>query len=280
VSPGMVIDATGIGKRFDGPQYVSAVRHTVVNGNWETDVQFGLTPDTFSMSYPVSAPAAAGLLPAVSGLQMGIVTALQDDPDGEDRIKVRLPLVSPSEEGIWARVATLDAGASRGTFFRPEIDDEVVVGFLHSDPRFPMVLGMCHSSAHPVPEPAKDDNHRKGYVSRSKIRLEFDDDKKSVVLQTPAGNKLVLSEDEKRITIADQHGNSITLDDAGITIDSAKDLILKAANYIKVDGTNVDLKATSGFKAAGGGSAEVSGSSTKINGDVATVIKGGMVHIN
>jgi uncharacterized protein involved in type VI secretion and phage assembly len=139
---------------------------------------------------------------------------------------------------------------------------------------------MCHSSAHPAPEPAKDDNHHKGYVSRSKIRLEFDDDKKSVVLQTPAGNKLVLSEDEKRITIADQHGNSITLDDAGITIDSAKDLILKAAKDIKIEGTNVNLKAASGFKAAGGGSAEVSGSSTKINGDAATVIKGGMVHIN
>ena len=94
--------------------------------------------------------------------------------------------MSDSEEGVWARLATLDAGDGRGTFFRPEIDDEVVVGFLDGDPRFPVVLGQCHSSAKPAPEPAKDDNHVKGYVSRSKLKLTFDDDKKVVVLETPA----------------------------------------------------------------------------------------------
>ena len=51
-------------------------------------------------------------------------------------------------------LATLDAGKERGTFFRPEIGDEVVVGFLNDDPRHPVILGMCHSSAKPAPEPA------------------------------------------------------------------------------------------------------------------------------
>jgi Rhs element Vgr protein len=282
VAPGTMIEATGIGKRFQGRQYVSGVRHTVVNGNWETDVQFGLSPQLFAMSNPVSPPVAAGLLPAVRGLQMGVVTALQGDPDGEDRIKVRLPLVSPTEEGTWARLATLDAGSSRGTYFRPEIGDEVVVGFLGNDPRFPLVLGMCHSSAKPAPEPATDDNHHKGYVSRSKIRLLFDDDKKSVVLETPAGNKLALSEADKRITIADQNDNSITLDTDGVTITSAKDLILKAGNKITIDGAaDVELKAANGFMAAGGQSAEITAPSTKISGDASTVIKGGtIVRIN
>ena len=280
VSPGTVIEATGIGTRFAGNHYVSAVRHTVANGNWETDVQFGLGPETFAVANPVNAPAAAALLPAVSGLQVGVVTALENDPEGEDRIRVRLPMVSPSEDGSWARIATLDAGKSRGTFFRPEIDDEVIVGFLDADPRFPVVLGMCHSSAKPAPEPAADDNHHKGYVSRSEIRLLFDDDKKAVVLETPAGNKLSLSEDEKAITIADQNGNTITLDGGGITIDSAKALTLTAAKDVSLEGSNVGLKAQSGFKAAGGQSAEVSGSSTKINGDASTVIKGGTVQIN
>src|SRR5439155_9734289 len=167
-----------------------------------------------------------GLLPAISGLQIGIVTALENDPDGEDRIRVRLPLVSASEDGAWARLATLDAGDQRGTFFRPEIDDEVVVGFLDSDPRFPVVLGQCHSSAKPAPEPAKDANDVKGYVSRSKMKLTFDDDKKSVVLETPSGNKLTLSEDEKTVSLVDQNGNSVALEQGGITLKSAKDIIL------------------------------------------------------
>lgn len=181
---------------------------------------------------------------------------------------------------MWARVATLDAGDSRGTFFRPEIDDEVVVGFLDSDPRFPMVLGMCHSSAKPTPEPAKDDNHLKGYVSRSKIRLLFDDDKKVVQLETAAGNKLVLSEDEKSVTIADQNGNTITLDDGGITLHSGKDLILEASGDIKITGAKATVTATQGFQAKGGSSAEVTAASTKINGDASTEIKGAMVRIN
>lgn len=280
VVPGVMIEVTGIGKRFAGPQYVSGVRHTEVGGNWDTDVQFGLSPALAATTYRMSPPPAAGLLPAAHGLQTAVVTALQDDPDGEDRIRVRLPMVDPAEDGTWARIATLDAGDSRGTFFRPEIDDEVVVGFLDGDPRFPIVLGMCHSSAKPAPEPGSDDNHHKGYTSRSKIRLFFDDDKVAVLIETPGGNKLTLSEDEKKVTIADQNGNSIVLDDSGITLDSAKDLVLKAAGDVKAQGKNVELKADTAAKVSGGSSAELTGSSTKVNGDSSTVIKGGTVNIN
>lgn len=280
VTAGDVVEVTGIGQRFEGRQYVSGVRHSLADGNWETDVQFGLSPDTFAATYPVTAHPAGGLLPAINGLQIGIVTALQDDPDGEDRIKVRLPLVSDAEEGAWARIATLDAGDARGTFFRPEIDDEVIVGFLDGDPRFPVVLGQCHSSAKPAPEPAKDDNHIKGYQSRSKMRFVFDDDKKTVVLETPEGNKVTLSEDEKSVAIVDQNGNKVTLDDSGITLDSSKDLILKASGDVKFDGKNIELKAQSNLKASGSSSAEISGSSTKVNGDASLTIKGGTIQIN
>lgn len=273
VTAGDVVEVTGIGKRFEGPQYVTGVRHTLANGNWETDVAFGLGPETFASLHPVTAPSAGGLLPAVNGLQVGIVTALQDDPDGEDRIRVRLPLVSTSEEGTWARLATLDAGEDRGTFFRPEVDDEVIVGFLDADPRFPVVLGTCHSSAKPTPEPAKDDNHVKGYQSRAKLRLTFDDDKKVVVLETPAGNRVTLSEDAKTVSLEDQNGNSVTLDDKGITLDSSKDLILKASGDVKFEGTNVQLKAQSNFKAEGQAGADINASGT-------LTLKGSLVRIN
>jgi len=281
VMPGKIIEVNGIGERFEGKLYVSGVRHTVASGNWETDVQFGLSSDLFAESYNLRPLPAAGLLPAVSGLQIGVVTALQKDPDGEDRIKVRLPVVSSVEEGIWARIATLDAGKDRGTFFRPEIGDEVVLGFLGDDPRHPVVLGMCHSSAKPAPEAAKDANHRKGYVSRSKMRFIFDDQKKVILLETPGGNKMTLSEADKGIVLSDQNGNKITLDDTGIKIESSKDLTLKAAKEIKVEGMKVELKAQTTFKAAAATSAELSGgSSTTVKGSAMTVIQGGIVRIN
>jgi Rhs element Vgr protein len=280
VMPGRIIEVTGIGERFEGKMYVSGVRHAVVNGNWETDVQLGLSTDLFAETYNLRPLPAAGLVPAVSGLQMGVVTVLENDPDGEERIKVRLPLVSDVAEGVWARVATLDAGKMRGTFFRPEIGDEVVVGFLGDDPRHPVVLGMCHSSAKPAPEPAKDANHRKGYVSRERMQLIFDDEKNVIVLETPAGNRMSLSEQDKGVLVEDQNGNKVKLDDSGITIESCKDLTLKAAKDLKIEGMNLDLKAQSGFKAAGTGTTEISGASTTIKGSATTVIQGGMVQIN
>ncbi|MBU5612514.1 type VI secretion system tip protein VgrG [Geomonas azotofigens] len=281
VAPGTVMELTGVGERFQGKLYVSGVRHLVDNGNWETDVQFGLATETFAECFDLRPMPAAGLIPAVTGLQMGVVTVLEKDPQGEDRIKVRLPLVSKAEEGIWARLATLDAGKGRGTFFRPEIGDEVVVGFLWDDPRHPVVLGMCHSSAKPAPEPAKDKNHRKGYVSRSRMKLTFDDDNKVVQLETPKGNRLTLAEDKKGVIIQDQNGNKITLDDQGVRIESSKDLTLKAAKNLKIEcGSNLDLSAQMALKAAGSASTELSGASTTIKGSAKTVIQGGIVQIN
>jgi Rhs element Vgr protein len=280
VLPGKIIEVSGIGERFEGKFYVSGVRHTVANGNWETDVQFGLNPEIFSATHNLRPLPAAGLLPGVSGLQIGVVTVLESDPDGEDRIKVRLPLVSVSEEGIWARIATLDAGRERGTFFRPEIGDEVVVGFLGDDPRCPVVLGMCHSSAKPAPEPAMDTNHHKGYVSREKMKLTFNDEKKIILFETPGGNRLTLSEEKKGIIIEDQNGNKITLDDSGIKVESVKDLMMKATKDMTTEGMKITLNAQTGFKASGSATAELSGASTTIKGSATTAISGGMVQIN
>ena len=99
-------------------------------------------------------------------------------------------------------------------------------------------------------------------------------------LETPAGNKISLSEDAKGIVLKDQNGNSITLDGSGITIESAKDLVFKAKKDVKLSGTNTEFSAKSGFKATGTGTVELSGAQTRISGDATTVIKGGIVQIN
>ena len=280
VLPGKIVEIAGVGERFEGRIFVSGVRHTLSEGNWETDAQLGLSPDLFSNTYNLRPLPASGLLPAVAGLQIGIVTMLQDDPDGEDRIKVRLPMISTADEGIWARISTLDAGNTRGTFFRPEIGDEVIVGFLNDDPRHPVVLGMCHSSAKPAPEHPNDDNHHKGYWSREKMKFTFDDEKKIITLETPGGNKIMLSDEDKGIIFEDQNGNKITMNDSGIKIESVKDLINKAQKDFAIEGMSIAAKAQTSFKAEGTATAEVSGANTTIKGSAAAIIQGGMVQIN
>jgi len=280
IKPNQIIEIKGIGQRFEGKLYASGVRHQLAGGNWETDVQLGLSPEPFAQKMGISTPTIDILRPSVKGLQTGIVSKLEGDPDGEDRIKVRLPMISPQAEGAWARIATLDAGNERGTYFRPEVGDEVVVGFLNDDPNHPVVLGMCHSSAHAAPKPPDKDNDEKGYVSRAKLKWVFDDKKKSVTIETEKGNKMVLSEEAKGIQIQDQNGNKIVMNDSGIQIESSKDLTLKAAKDIKIEGMNLSLKAKTGFKAEGSATAEMAGANVSVKGSAATVIKGGIVQIN
>jgi len=281
IKPAMILEILGVGERFTGKVFVSAIRHEIAKGNWLTDVQFGLHPEWFSQTFDLTPPPAAGLLPPVGGLQIGIVTKLENDPDGEDRIMVCLPIVNDNDEGMWARIATLDAGDKRGSFFRPELNDEVIVGFLNNDPRHPIILGMCNSSAKPAPHKPKDDNNEKGFVTRSEMKIWFDDDKKTLSISTPAGNKMELSEDATSITLEDQNGNKIVLDSNGIKIESTKDIVLKATKDLKMEGVNIEAKASANFKAEGSSGATLKASATAtVEGSASTVIKGGIVQIN
>jgi uncharacterized protein involved in type VI secretion and phage assembly len=272
------VQLQGVGDRFNGKAFVSAVRHEIQEGSWTTDVQIGFSPQWFTEQMEVSVLPASGLVPGIQGLQVGVVTQLQDDPDGEHRILVRVPVISTQEDGIWARIATLDAGkgdgAGRGTFFLPEIGDEVILGFVNGDPRDPVVLGMLHSSGKPAPLTAADANPEKGYVSRSDMKLLFNDEKKIIRLETPAGKKILLDEDKGVLQMEDENGNKIVMDSSGILIESAKDLTLKAGGKIKGESSaDLELKAGGNFKAEGSGGAEVKTSAI-------AVLKGSLVQIN
>lgn len=273
VKPGTMFQLNGVGERFEGKLFVTGVRHQIDKGNWQTTLQFGVNPEWFVQTYPVQQPLAGALLPAIQGLQMGVVTKLEGDPDGEDRIMVRLPHINTEDEGIWSRISTLDAGSERGTFFRPEIGDEVIVGFINNDPRFAVILGMCNSSAKAAPIVASDDNHEKGYVSRSGMKVIFNDDKKTINIETPAGNKVLLSEEDKAIKMEDQHGNKLSMDQDGVKIESIKDIVLKAATDIKAEGININVKGSGGAKIEGSSTAEISSGGS-------TTVKGSMVQIN
>jgi Rhs element Vgr protein len=280
IMPGQMIDLQGVGSRFNGKAFVSAVRHNIGNGAWDTHVQFGLTPKWFHQSEDIIDTPAAGLLPAVQGLQIGKVVQLQDDPDGEHRILVRLPIVDNNARGIWARVATLDAGNNRGSFFRPEIDDEVVVGFLNDDPRDSIVLGMLHSSAKPAPINAQDDNHEKGFITRSDMRIHFNDDTKIITISTPAGNSITLSEQDTSIVVTDQNNNTVKLEPAGITLDSPADIKINAGGRIEISATATLSMSAAQMAISAQSSMELTGATTKLSGSGITEITGSLVKIN
>ena len=274
VLPGQVIELKGAGERFEGKLFVTAVRQQYENGNWQTNIQFGINPEWFARSFEVQQPMAGAMLPAIQGLQIGVVTKLENDPDGENRIMVRIPVIHKDDEGAWCRISSLDAGDERGMFFLPEIGDEVVVGFINNDPRHGIVLGMLNSSAKPAHLTAADDNNEKGYQSRSKMKMIFNDDKKSISIETPGGHKVQIDEDQKMIHLEDMNGNKITMNKDGITIESVKDIKMKASADMKMEaGNNANLKGGAQIKVEGGSGAEISSGGT-------TNVKGSMVNLN
>jgi len=288
ISPGDLINIGGVGERFNGKVYVSGVHHEIVNGGWKTDVQFGLSEEPFTNLAAVHSAPSANMLPSVQGLQTGVVTALENDPESQDRIRVRLPIINAEEDGVWCRVSSLDAGNNRGMFFRPEVGDEVIVGFMNNDPRHPIVLGMVNSSAKPAPLAASNQNDEKGYVSRSGMKMIFNDADKSLVIETPAGKKVTISEADNIMKLEDENGNKITMDGSSVSIESAAAMSLKAGGDLKIEAANITISPSGNFSvsaggasiSAGSGSASFSAPSVTVDGSATTTIKGGVVMIN
>lgn len=240
-----IMEIAGVGKRFNGKTLVTGIRHRVDQNGWQTDVQFGLAADRFITQPNVMDAPAAGHLPGVHGLQIGVVLDNQD-PDKEGRVKLKLPGIGDAKNEIWARLASPDAGKGRGFYFRPEPEDEVIVGFFNDDPRQAVILGAMFSAKNTAPddmEQGNDKNALKGIVTRGKVTLGFiDDDKPAVFIETPGKNKIIFDDDGEVVQISDQHNNSITMNKDGIEIKSAKDLKIEASGNVEIKGSKVDVK--------------------------------------
>ncbi|MBL4676737.1 MAG: type VI secretion system tip protein VgrG [Mucilaginibacter sp.] len=272
VNAGDIIELQGLGDRFNGNAFVSGIRHDyTIKEGWKTQAQFGQSPDWFVQEPDVVSPKAGAMLPGTNGLLTGIVTD-NEDPEGEFRVRVKIPIINADDDGVWARMALSDAGNNRGMFFRPEINDEVLLGFLFDDPRQPVIIGMLHSSALASPLQPSNDNQQKGYTSREKLVLLFDDDKKSVVIKTPGGNSVTLSDDAKGISLEDQNGNKITMDDKGIVIQATQKIELKAGTQLAIGAPNLAMSADT--------ACEIKGAATKLESAGVLTLTGAMVKIN
>ena len=289
--PGALIELAGLGARFNGQAFVSAVHHRIEPGSWTTEAELGLSPRWFVEEHPdLQAPSASALLPGIHGLHLAKVKQIDADPDGQTRVQVEVPLLeSTGGDGIWARIATGYATKDAGIFFMPEVGDEVVLGFINNDPRFPLILGSLYSSQQSPPYTPDADNTKKAIVTKGQIKIILDDEKKDLRIETPGGHSVTLRDDQASITILDSSGNKISMTSSAVTVESVADLVLKAATNVRIEagtalsakagtdltleGLNVIATANVGFKAQGQAQAELSASGQ-------TTVKGGVVMIN
>ncbi|MCF0048663.1 type VI secretion system tip protein VgrG [Dyadobacter sp. LJ53] len=241
IKPGQNIRLAGVGDRFNGDVFVTGVLHQY-DGEFTTDIQFGWAQDWFYKHDDIIEKPSSGLVPGVTGLQIGKVKKLTLPTDGSGRpnhIQIDLPMVSKGGDGIWARVAVPDAGQDRGFVFRPEVGDEVIVGFINDDPRDAVILGMLHSQAKLPPStlPQNDENHKKGLVTRSGMTLIFDDENSVVTISVPAGGaeKSITIGESGAIEMKDEHQNIFKMDAAGITISTPKIIKIEGQTAVNIN---------------------------------------------
>ena len=287
--PGCIIEIAGMGNRFNGKAYIGSIIHEISGGDWKTTVGLGIDPEFITARDYVVAPSASGLLPGIEGLQIGKVSKLDGDPANENRIQVKIPILNSEPNTVWARLAQFYASEQFGSFVIPEIDDEVILGFFNNDPRHPVILGSLYSSKRKPPYEIDKKNNTKAFVSRSKLVIELEEEKKEITIKTPGKNQIYISDDKKTIKLTDQNNNTIEMSADGIKIDSCKDVIINAKANIKMKATsNIETQSTADTKLKGlniTGTADVGmtmkGNATaEFSASGQTTVKGAMVMIN
>lgn len=287
--PGCIIELKGLGSRFNGNAFIGSVTHIIEKNEWITEAGIGIDPASITDEPDVVSPPAAGLLPGMEGLHTAVVKKLDGDPAEECRIQVELPWLEGDSKLLWARLSTLYATGGSGAFWLPEPGDEVLVGFVNNDPTHPVILGGMYGSKHKPPYEYTAENHTKAFVTREKLRIEFDEEKKIITVSTPGNNKVELSDDTQSVTLSDANGNEVKMDKDGIALSSAKDIKLTAKGNIALDATmkltgtakqdaalegmNVTVQGKVGATVKGNATAELSASGQ-------TTVKGAMVMIN
>lgn len=185
------------------------------------------------MILDVRQPAGLG------GRWYGVFPALVSDikdPDGQGRVRVTLPWSADTSSGryeAWARLATLMGGNNRGSWFVPDVNDEVLVTFEGGDPRRPYVIGGLWNGSDTPPDSmdGAGNNYRKVLRSRNGVKITLDDTdgQEQMILETPGGQKVTLKDGPGTIEIVDSNGNSIKLEPAGITVNASAKVTINAS---------------------------------------------------
>ncbi len=248
----------------------------------------------------------------VYGVVVGIVRDIKD-PEGLGRVKVDFPWLAEDSEAVaisadedrahsyWARIAMLMAGNGRGTYFIPEVGDEVLVAFEHGDLSLPFVIGMLWNADDPPPEEmdGAGENHVRSITSRSghRIVLNDSDDEPSILIVDQTGDNSILIDSAnnamefkvKGDLSFEVEGNISITSKGKIEIDATQDIIAqtqanlegKATGNAKIESSGpCEIKSSAQLALDGTGQAEIKAATVTVNGSAMAEVKGALVKIN
>lgn len=205
---------------------------------------------------------AMGKIDRDNGIVIGIVEDL-DDPEKLGRIRVKLQHLA-EEVSDWAWLVTPMAGNERGLFLRPEIEDQVLVAFLHGDPSYPYILGSVWSKKEKPPPDDGDakKNNWRFIKSRSGHIVKLDDTanaEKIEVIDKSGQIKIQLDSANKKIRVENSSGD---IEIAGTTGNIS---VSTSGGQVKVEGVSIEISAQANLTLKASGKLTIQGSLVSIN---------------
>ena len=238
--------------------------------------------------------------------------------NGDYRVKVRYPHLpnggADGEDSSWCRIISYMAGVDRGTFWLPEVEDEVLVAFVSGDFNQAVVIGGFGAArtSHLQQQGRGRQSHRGGFQGKHEAKKND-----LRVLRSRVGHQLVFNDNasEPRVALHSKQKHRIVLDDKNneptqieiydgkeenyilidtknkkITIESKSgDMLLKCKETFTVEAKEIKLKSDQNTSLAVGKNFEMKASSNMTikasgTGDIessdAMTIKGSKVNIN
>ncbi|MEO0969532.1 MAG: VgrG-related protein [Cyanobacteria bacterium J06639_18] len=290
VRAGKIVNLKDMGQH-SGKYYITETRHTYSARVYTTD-------------FSIRGNRGGNLFTALANqnkpdpghtLLVGIVTDNQD-PEGWGRVKVKFPTMTEEHASNWARVIAPGAGAGRGIYYLPEINDEVLVGFEHGDINRPYIIGGVWNGVDPTPRDIGDT------VVDGKVRLRssttrfghktwfVDDDKGSekrgyyIQTGTGPGHRLRFNDTEKFIEIETAGGQRIHLSDVDGSISIKADTKIDQTTTANISSkaASIDTSADANLSMKSGGATNLSAGATvsMTAGTTINISAGGAVTIS
>lgn len=195
----------------------------------------------------------------IRGVSVGVVSQNRD-PEGLGRVKIKFPWRENPDESHWARMAVPMAGKNRGTWFLPEVGDEVLVACDAERVEHPYVLGCLWNGQEPPPETNSDGrNDIRKIRSRSGHEIIFDDGAQGSIDIHLSDNKRKVRLDPDGIVISDDSDNQIEIKSLPGTI------TVKSNTKISLESKVIDIKADASMTLQATGTLTIQGALVKIN---------------
>jgi uncharacterized protein involved in type VI secretion and phage assembly len=195
----------------------------------------------------------------VRGVSVGIV-AQNKDPEGLGRVKIRFPWRENPDESHWARIAVPMAGGGRGTWFLPEVGDEVLVACDGERVEHPYVIGALWNGQDKPPQTNSDGrNDLRVIRSRSGHEVIFDDGAQGRIDIHLKDDKRRVRLDQNGIEISDDSGNSIAI------TSTPGNISIKSNVGVSIESTTIELKAKASMTLQASGTLTIKGAVVMIN---------------